>query len=80
MIHKSGLISFHCSYYVGENRPFMKLGDLNEDSPNHITLDDARDLTKTIKALGEKGIDVQEGLHRRLIKELKKEGLKWRPD
>lgn len=79
VIHKSGLIAFHASYYVGENRPFMKLGDLNEDSRDHISIEDARELTKTIKALGDKGIDVQDGLHRRLIDELMEEGTNWRP-
>jgi hypothetical protein len=79
MINKSGLMSYHASYYVGDDRPFMKIGDANEDSPDYISLEDAREITKTIIALGEKGIDVQDGLHRRLIRELKKEGTRWRP-
>lgn len=79
MVNKSGLISFHASYYVGGNRPFIKLGDLNRDSPDYISLEDAREITKTIKALGNKEIDVQAGLHRRLIRELKRDGTSWRP-
>ena len=78
MIHKTGLIAFHVSYYVGDKRPFIKIGDFNKDSPDYISLDDAREVAKTIKALGEKGIDVQDGLQRRLIRELKDKGTSWR--
>lgn len=79
MINKSGLITAHSAYTVGENRPFLKIGSLNKGDPEYISIAEARELTKTIKALGDKGIDVQEGLHRRLIRELKREGTKWRP-
>lgn len=75
----SGLITLHASYEVGDDRPYILLGSLNKGADNHITIDEARELTKTIKALGDKGIDVQDGLHKRLIKELKAQGTKWRP-
>lgn len=78
-IHKSGLISFHVSYNVGDKRPFMNIGSLNEDEPDHITITEARNLAKTIKALGDKGIDVQDGLHKRLLRELNEKGANWRP-
>lgn len=78
MCHKSGLIAFHVSYYVGDKRPFMKIGTFNEGDPEFMTIEDARHVAKTIIALGEKGIDVQEGLHRRLIRELKEKGTNWR--
>lgn len=78
VVHKSGAIAFHVSYYVGDTRPFMKLGDLDKDSPNHISLEDAREIAKVVIALGDKGIDVQDGLHRRLIRELKEKGTAWR--
>lgn len=78
MIHRTGLIAFHVSYYVGEKRPFMKIGDFNRDSPDYISIEDAREIAKTIKALGDKGIDVQDGLHRRLVRELKEKGPAWR--
>jgi hypothetical protein len=32
-----------------------------------------------VRALAEMGIDPQEGLHERLIRELQKEGTNWRP-
>jgi hypothetical protein len=78
MIHKTGLIAFHVSYYVGDKRPFMKIGDFNKESPDYISIEDAREVAKTIKALGEKGIDVQDGLQRRLVRELKEKGTNWR--
>jgi hypothetical protein len=78
MIHRTGLIAFHVSYYVGDKRPFMRIGTLNKDDPDYISIEDAREVAKTIKALGEKGIDVQDGLHRRLVRELKDKGVGWR--
>jgi hypothetical protein len=41
------------------------------------TIEEARALTKTIRALAEKGIDVQSGLHERLLRELKAQGTRW---
>ncbi len=79
MCHKSGLITFSASYYVGDKRGHMKIGEFHKDSPDYISIDDARELTRTIKALGEMGIDPQDSLMRRLVKELKRDGVKWRP-
>jgi hypothetical protein len=78
MCHKSGLIAFHVSYYVGDKRPFMRIGTFNEGDPDFISIEDAREVAKTIKALGEKGIDVQDGLQRRLVRELREKGTNWR--
>ena len=79
IIYKSGLIVFAVSYYVdGANRPFLRLGALNRDEPDHITIEEARELAKTVKALGDKGIDPQLGLERRLISELKRDGVHWK--
>jgi hypothetical protein len=36
-------------------------------------------LTKTIRALGDKGVDPQEGLHKRLLKEIAEKGTAWKP-
>lgn len=80
MVNESGLISLHASYYVGGSRPYVLLGHLNEDSPDYVSIEDARYLTKVIKSLGEMGIDVQDGLTRRLMRELKANGTNWRPD
>jgi hypothetical protein len=79
VVHKTGRIALHVSYYVGEKRPFMILGTLDDPKdPDYISIEDAREVAKTIKALGDKGIDVQDGLHRRLVKELKEKGSAWR--
>ena len=79
LINRSGLMSYHVSYYCGDARPYIKIGEANKNSPDYLTLEDARELAKTIKGLAEKGIDVQEGLMQRLIRELKRDGMKWRP-
>lgn len=79
VVHKTGRIALHASYYVGEKRPFMVLGYFHDkNDPDYISIEDARELTKTIKALGDKGIDVQDALHRRLRKELLEKGTSWR--
>jgi hypothetical protein len=76
--HQTGHIAFHVSYYVDDKRPFMKIGDFDKGSPDFISIEDAREVAKTVKALGEKGIDVQDGLMRRLIRELQEKGTNWR--
>jgi hypothetical protein len=57
----------------------VKIGELDPKSPEHLTIEEAREVTKTIQALARKGIDVQEGLHRSMIRGIRKEGVKWRP-
>jgi hypothetical protein len=79
MINKSGLITAHAAYTIGASRPLIKIGSFNKDDPEYITLEEARHLTKTIQALAAKGIDVQEGLHRSMIRGLKEKGTAWRP-
>lgn len=79
-IQASGLVTYHVAYYVGAERPFLAIGHGNPDMDDYITVDEARELAKTIKALGDMGIDPADGLYRRLIRELKTEGTKWRPN
>lgn len=79
VVNRSGLVTLHASYSVGEDRPFKLLGSLNKDAKNHITIEKARHLTKVIKALGDKGINVDEANDRRLLKELEREGANWKP-
>jgi hypothetical protein len=61
-------------YYVNGSRPFITIGYV----PG-MSVSDARYLAQVIQKLGEKGIDVQEGLHDRLIRELMDKGTSWRP-
>lgn len=79
VVNRSGLCTLHVSYAVGEDRPFKLLGSLNKDAKNHITIEKARALAKTIKALGDKGINVDEANDRRLLKELERDGASWKP-
>jgi Arm DNA-binding domain len=74
MIRNTGSISFHAHYHCKGRRPLLKLGNHPE-----MTIAQARELTKTVIALGEKGIDPTEGLHERLIRELLVKGTRWRP-
>jgi hypothetical protein len=75
IVRKSGAITFHAMYVMGESRPMVTIGQYPETS-----IDQARYLTGVVRGLAEKGIDVQEGLHARLLQELEIEGLNWRPD
>lgn len=71
VVYKSGLISFAISYHLGDERPFLKLGSLNKDADDHISIADAREVAKSVKKLADKGIDPQAGLHSRLIREIR---------
>lgn len=75
-----GSIALHAAYAVGGSRPLVKLGELQDGAEEPITIDEARELTKVIQALGDEGIDVQEGLHRRLMSEIRRDGINWRPN
>jgi hypothetical protein len=74
IVRKSGTVSFHVIYSVNDERPILLIGHWP-----HTSIDEARDLAKTIRTLAAEGIDVTEGLHARLISELKRDGIKWRP-
>lgn len=85
LIRATGLITFHAHYAIDQERPNMKVGHYPTDevlrkNPNagHLAIEDARKLTATIRELGNKGIDVQEGLHERLLRELREQGTNWR--
>jgi hypothetical protein len=74
VIRNTGLVTFHVHYDFDDSRPYMKIGE----HPG-MKVDEARSIAKTVKALADKGIDVQAGLHERLIRELKEKGERWKP-
>lgn len=74
-VRESGTVALHCHYEVGNSRPMIKVGEL----PG-TTIEDARLLTRTIRAIAAKGIDVQDSLHERLFQELRAQGEDWTPD
>jgi hypothetical protein len=74
IVRSKGAITLHAHYDFDGSRPMIKVGEI----PG-TTVNEARALTKTIRALAAKGIDVQSGLHERLLRELKAQGTKWRP-
>lgn len=75
----SGSITLSANYFVGQERCLLKLGVLNDGQEDYISIDEARELTKTVKALGDKGINPQDGLLKRLRRELLEKGTNWRP-
>lgn len=70
----TGGISYHVAYVVNGSRPYLKIG-----SHPGMTIAEARAIAKTVIALSKKGIDPQDGLHARLIRELREQGEAWRP-
>lgn len=74
IVRDTGAISFHVQYEVDGARPYLKIGE----HPG-MSIKDARYVAKTCRALAERGIDVQKGLHERLVSELLEKGEKWRP-
>lgn len=79
LIQRDGRVSLHAGNTVGESRPMMMLGQIsNAKADDYITIQEACELTKTIQALGDRGVDPQEGLHARLRRELAEQGTKWR--
>lgn len=79
VVNRSGLCTLHVSYAVGDDRPFKLLGSLNDGEDNTISINEARALARTIKALGDKGINVDKANDQRLLKELRRDGPAWRP-
>jgi hypothetical protein len=79
LILKSGEATYSVSYHFAGERPYLKIGSARKEDSDYLPLADARTITKTIKALADKGIDVQEGLLPRLRRELLRDGVKWRP-
>lgn len=78
-VNFSGLITFAASYDIDNERHHMIIGSLNKERDDYITLEKARQRTKIIKGLAERGVNPQDGLHRRLLREIDEEGLKWEP-
>lgn len=74
IIRDTGVISYHFNFKGDDVRAYLKLGEHPE-----LTLNEARSLARTIRALSARGIDPTKGLHDRLMRELLDKGDKWRP-
>lgn len=74
IIRKSGAVTFHAMYNIGDSRPMITVGQFPE-----TTIEEARHMTRVVRELADHGVDVQEGLHSRLLKELAAQGTAWRP-
>jgi hypothetical protein len=94
LIYEDKGIALHASYRVenedgDDRRPFMKLGMLKGSVPKgaareprtdeEFTLAEAREMAKNIKAIGDRGIDVEKDARKRLIAELRRDGKNWSP-
>ena len=75
-VYYEGQVSFIVEYKLPgiKSRPHLTIGHWPQ-----MSIMEARKLATLIRDLGNKGIDVQEGLHDRLLQELKRDGTKWRP-
>jgi hypothetical protein len=67
--------AFYAHYFVAGERKQQLIGHFPE-----MSIPVAREVVKTIKALADKGINIQDGLVPRLIQELIQLGDAWRPD
>jgi hypothetical protein len=74
IIRKSGAVTFHQMYYIGDARPMMTIGQFPD-----TTIEEARHLANVVRTLARNGTDPQEGLYGRLLKELARDGASWRP-
>lgn len=74
-VYKTGYWSYLVEYKVQgrDGRPHLTIG-----KHPYMSISEARELAKTIRYLGTKGVDVQDGLIDRLIAELKRDGIQWR--
>lgn len=84
VVSRSGSIALSACYSVDDSRPLIKLGELNAPhyDPEYLSINDARELTKTIKALADRGISIEEEVgkvRQKLLREVLDKGDKWRP-
>lgn len=73
-VYKNGDIVFHAGYHIAGSRPVVKIGNFPS-----MSLQEAREMTKLIRDLAEDGVDMQDGFLPRTIRELRTDGIKWRP-
>jgi hypothetical protein len=78
IIRNTGTITYHVNYMIqnkdGGSRTYIKIGDYPD-----VNLTTARKRAQAVIALGKKGVDVQEALHDRLMREIDRDGESWRP-
>lgn len=83
MIRPTGNASFHVQYYNKEGkRPYFLIGRHAPGEADHMTIERARHLAKTIRALADKGIDIDDALinaRAQLLIDVEERGEKWRP-
>lgn len=83
IIRANGGATFHVQYYnkTGK-RPYFTLGRHAPGEADHMTIERARHLAKTIRALADKGIDIDDALinaRAQLLIDVEERGEDWRP-
>lgn len=74
LIRSSSVVAFHVSYKIGDTRPDTKIGELGT-----MSIDEARKVARTVAVLADQGIDPFANLVEDRVKDLQKQGPKWRP-
>lgn len=83
IVRSNGSATFHVQYYnkTGK-RPYFMIGRHAPGQADHLTIERARHIAKTIRALADKGIDVDDGLinaRAQVLLDVEEQGEKWRP-
>lgn len=83
IVRSNGGATFHVQYYnkTGK-RPYFMIGRHAPGESDHMTIDRARHVAKVIRALADKGIDVDDGLinaRAQVLLDVEEQGEKWRP-
>lgn len=84
VVSKSGNIALSACYNFNESRPMTKLGEIGvtERDYEYMTIDDARQLTKIIHSLADKGISIEEEIakiRQKLLRDVLEKGSDWKP-
>ena len=84
VVSKSGSIALSACYNFNESRPMTKLGEIGvtERDYEYMTIDDARQLTKIIHSLADKGISIEEEIakiRQKLLRDVLEKGSNWKP-
>lgn len=83
IVRSTGNASFHVQYFNKEGkRPYFLIGYHRPGESDHMTIARARGLAKTIRALADKGVDVEDGfasLRDQVLSDIEERGESWRP-
>lgn len=84
VVSRGGGIALSACYTINESRPLVKLGEMGvpKHDPEYMTIEEARELTRIIKSLADRGINIEDEIgkvRRKLLREVLERGEKWKP-